>query len=308
MACKLNKPDIIKLILEKSCSQKTINATNSDNQTPLYWACFNQNWDIAKLLVISGAKKSIAICSNKTESHPACTPLALACKHDKTQIIRLFLRCFDCSDIIDLVDQDGKTPLLHALEHNNLPIIKLLFLNGAEIRDEHLKAAKSTSNETTQALIEKYLELEKKEAEIEETKNSFDSQQKQSLGCETCKKCESSENSENTPKKLTKARERRSFRRYTEKFQQPVSMGSTGRTVANNEIEENAMKKAKENPRAGYVLKTVNMGDPRWPGRDGWFKMEQIIETPEQDDFIIVHYVHKDNSCLFDDFKFKDIY
>lgn len=290
-ACKLNKPQIIKLIVSKSCNQKIINATNSDNQTPLYLTCLNREWETAKLLVINGAKKSIAIYSNKNESAPACTPLALACKHDATPIIKLFLRCFDCRDIINLADQEGKTQLTYACENNNPQIINLLFSNGAQVTKEHKEIAKDPK---IISFLEECLQEKIKNEQPSDLEDSIETKEKSTNSIDLI---------ENKSKKICLKRNRNNLQSIL-----TTSKGSTGRSIAYNQAEEKAMQLAKDNP-TGYILKTVQMGDKRWPGKDGWLKMEQIVEVQTEkgySEFVIIHYVHKDNSCLFDDFKFKN--
>ncbi|MBB5649197.1 RHS repeat domain-containing protein, partial [Pedobacter cryoconitis] len=83
----------------------------------------------------------------------------------------------------------------------------------------------------------------------------------------------------------------------------PLGLGSTGRTVANNLVEQMAMKDALKNPQLGRRL-MEGMKDSRWPG---WTKMEYKVKTAEGVR-AIVHYLAKwENGVLkaVDDFKFK---
>lgn len=83
----------------------------------------------------------------------------------------------------------------------------------------------------------------------------------------------------------------------------PLGLGSTDRTVANNLVEQMAMKDALENPQLGRRL-MEGMKDSRWPG---WTKMEYKVKTAEGVR-TIVHYLAKwENGVLktVDDFKFK---
>ncbi|WP_299441264.1 hypothetical protein [uncultured Aquimarina sp.] len=82
-----------------------------------------------------------------------------------------------------------------------------------------------------------------------------------------------------------------------------LGLGSTGRTVAGNLVEQMAMQSARSNPSIGVRI-MEGMTDPRWLG---WSKMEYKVKTAEGVNAII-HYVAKwDKGVLkaVDDFKFK---
>jgi len=82
----------------------------------------------------------------------------------------------------------------------------------------------------------------------------------------------------------------------------PLMLGSTGRTVAYNLIEQMTMKQAIMHPELGMRI-MENMGDPRWAG---WTKMQLITQTQNGIN-VVVHYVAKwENGILvaIDDFKF----
>ncbi|RCS56443.1 hypothetical protein DU000_12445 [Parvibium lacunae] len=79
---------------------------------------------------------------------------------------------------------------------------------------------------------------------------------------------------------------------------QPVGLGSTGRTIPNNLNEKLAMEQALSNPAVGRSL-DIPMTDSRWPASDGWVKMSQNINGIE------IHYLRNTNTGAVDDFKFK---
>ncbi len=85
----------------------------------------------------------------------------------------------------------------------------------------------------------------------------------------------------------------------------PLGLGSTGRTVAKNLVEQMAMKAIMANPTTGQIIKNMKpLSDPRWLG---WVKMEYKVKTAGGVDAVI-HYVGKfENGILkaVDDFKFK---
>ena len=62
------------------------------------------------------------------------------------------------------------------------------------------------------------------------------------------------------------------------------------------------MKQVKSNPTAGQRL-NIPMKDPRWPGHEGWVKMQQIVPTSQGN--INIHYVYNQRLNVFDDFKYK---
>jgi hypothetical protein len=82
----------------------------------------------------------------------------------------------------------------------------------------------------------------------------------------------------------------------------PLGLGSTGRTVANNLIEQLAKKAAMENPKLGTAI-IEGLSDPRWLG---WSKMQYTIIT-SNGVRAVVHYVAKWKNGILeavDDFKF----
>jgi hypothetical protein len=89
-----------------------------------------------------------------------------------------------------------------------------------------------------------------------------------------------------------------------------LGRGSTGRTVPNNLNEQLAMKIAKHDPLAtGKKIDDVPMTDSRWPGKDGWVKMQSIVEHTDASGNqykINIHFVYNEVTGEFDDFKFKD--
>jgi Pretoxin HINT domain len=85
---------------------------------------------------------------------------------------------------------------------------------------------------------------------------------------------------------------------------EPLGLGSTGRTVANNLNEQLAMKAIKADPTLGSVVMLGDMTDPRWTG---WSKMQYVHRSPDGTN-ITIHFVGKiENGVLksVDDFKFK---
>jgi len=78
----------------------------------------------------------------------------------------------------------------------------------------------------------------------------------------------------------------------------PLGLGSTGRATPGNLGEQLAMEEVMSNPAAGNPVRMSRpMGDPRWPARAGWIKMEQRGNQ--------IHYVMNTITGAVDDFKFK---
>ncbi|NHZ45285.1 hemagglutinin repeat-containing protein [Nitratidesulfovibrio liaohensis] len=86
---------------------------------------------------------------------------------------------------------------------------------------------------------------------------------------------------------------------YGEVVQRPLGRGSTGRSTPNNLPEQIALKDALLDPQNGKRLGNINMKDSRWPGQEGWIKMEKRNED------IIIHYVMNTETGAVDDFKIK---
>jgi hypothetical protein len=65
--------------------------------------------------------------------------------------------------------------------------------------------------------------------------------------------------------------------------------------------EQNAVRQAMSNPAAGKAL-PLKMTDLRWPGSEGWFKMQQMVESANGTR-VNVHYVFNPTTGAIDDFK-----
>jgi RHS repeat-associated protein len=88
---------------------------------------------------------------------------------------------------------------------------------------------------------------------------------------------------------------------------QTLGRGSTanlskGTTLARNLREQLAIEQAMASPGAGTKLR-LQMTDPRWPGSEGWVKMQQVIESGGRERPINVHYLSNQTTGAIDDFK-----
>jgi len=79
---------------------------------------------------------------------------------------------------------------------------------------------------------------------------------------------------------------------------------STGRTIAGNLNEQFAMQQVQSNPLFGATTLPFQMGDTRWPGVEGWVKMENVVRLADGTN-IAIHFVYNEFLNLVDDFKFK---
>ncbi|MCC7386357.1 MAG: RHS repeat-associated core domain-containing protein [Deltaproteobacteria bacterium] len=86
---------------------------------------------------------------------------------------------------------------------------------------------------------------------------------------------------------------------------QTLGRGSTanlskGTTLARNLREQLAIEQAMSSPAAGTRLR-LTMTDPRWPGSEGWVKMQQVMQPGGEP--INVHYLFNEATGAIDDFK-----
>jgi RHS repeat-associated protein len=77
-----------------------------------------------------------------------------------------------------------------------------------------------------------------------------------------------------------------------------LGRGSTGRTEPASLKEQLAMQEAQSNSTAGRVITRITMNDPRWPGEEGWVKMQQNVNG------VVIHYTYNPLINAVDDFKF----
>jgi len=64
------------------------------------------------------------------------------------------------------------------------------------------------------------------------------------------------------------------------------------------------MDQVKSNPLEGAEPLRIEMTDSRWPGSEGWVKMQNIIKLSDGTK-INIHFVYNAVLNLVDDFKFK---
>ncbi|GAB6166135.1 hypothetical protein JCM19992_21350 [Thermostilla marina] len=87
---------------------------------------------------------------------------------------------------------------------------------------------------------------------------------------------------------------------------QQLGRGSTanlakGSKLAETLREQLAIEQALANPKAGKIIGSIEMTDPRWPASEGWVKMTQFIKPGGEP--IEVHYLYNTITGAVDDAK-----
>ena len=100
-----------------------INAPQPDGMTPLHWAAYHDDLDIAQLLIRSGADA-------KTMNRYGVTPLSLACTNGNAALVDVLLKAgADPNASLP----GGETPLMTAARTGNLAVVKALINHGAKV-------------------------------------------------------------------------------------------------------------------------------------------------------------------------------
>ena len=133
--------------VKKLLESKTIdfNATDSDGQTGLFWACKQGHFKVVKILL----EKCQSLDLNKAEKS-GMTPLDTACFHKQAKISQLLLTHLDQSKTcfiwacaqgrfqkvktllksksidFNATDDDGRTGFYHACRHGHFQVVKML--------------------------------------------------------------------------------------------------------------------------------------------------------------------------------------
>ena len=100
------------------------NIRNKHNETPLHVACKHGRGEIVELLLKSGSYDAINSLSHHKE-----TPLHLACLHANPLVVKLILDSNQVSNL-DAPDKFGDTPLMNACYSGNSSVVELLIDKG----------------------------------------------------------------------------------------------------------------------------------------------------------------------------------
>jgi ankyrin repeat protein len=132
---------ITSLILFHS-SLEEIPSKDNEGLTPLHWAARNGFETTVKQLLVYATPQYIS-----SRDYRGRQALHLAVMHDH---IRVVLSLLEKITNINCVDNWGQTPLMLAVQKNNIPIIELLVENGAEpgFRDDRERSSLSFAKTT----------------------------------------------------------------------------------------------------------------------------------------------------------------
>lgn len=106
-----------------------VNAQQGDGTTALHWAAFNDDVDIAKLLLAAQANVKAATRDG------AITPLFLAAKNGSAPMIELLLKA---GADANSTTETGTTPLMMAASAGNPDALKVLLAHGAKVNARDL--------------------------------------------------------------------------------------------------------------------------------------------------------------------------
>src|SRR5262249_24616537 len=108
-----------------------VNCKDKTFGTPLHTACFFEQWDIATLLLESGAD---VLATNKSGEIPLATlAKAQGSTSQSEAVIALATAFLKKGANVDAADKIGRTPLMWAVNRANLPLIRTLIEAGANV-------------------------------------------------------------------------------------------------------------------------------------------------------------------------------
>ncbi|KAJ8973366.1 hypothetical protein NQ317_018843 [Molorchus minor] len=128
-----------------------INTCDDDGYTPLHVAAKFGRTDILRLLLDCGALPNVQTYKS------LYVPLHLACTYQRIPIVKELVNCGDCK--IDAQDSKGNTPLFYACAKNDVKIVEILLSNGADCNKRNYsgRSALQESEENMQYRVFKLL-------------------------------------------------------------------------------------------------------------------------------------------------------
>jgi len=120
-AAQQGDADAVRTLLKEKVD---VNVAHGDGMTPLHWAAFNDDLDVATLLIAAGASPTA------TTRVGAITPLLVACKNGNPAMVKTML---DAGADANAASADGATALMTAAVSGSADTVTLLLTRGARV-------------------------------------------------------------------------------------------------------------------------------------------------------------------------------
>jgi ankyrin repeat protein len=138
--------------LKRIAAGADVNAAQGDGTTPLHWAVYKIDADLARALLERGAKADVM-------NNYGSTPLAEAVKVANARVVGMLL---DAGSNVEVPNQEGQTALMLAARAGSLDVAELLVRHGANVNAREkwrgqtalMWAADARSAELTRFLID----------------------------------------------------------------------------------------------------------------------------------------------------------
>lgn len=135
---------------EEQQTHCNVNMCNAAGYTPLHIAAKHGRSDILRLLLDAGATV------NAKTYESLYTPLHLACIYQKLTVVKELLKCGDCN--VDVQDVRGNTPLFYACCKNDVRVFELLLAHGADAGIKNFDSV-SVVYEAERKMLTQFLKL-----------------------------------------------------------------------------------------------------------------------------------------------------
>ena len=109
--------------LKKIAAGADVNAAQGDGTTPLHWAVYKIDADLARALLERGAKPDVI-------NSYGSSPLAEAAKVGNARLVGMLL---DAGSNVEVPNQEGQTALMLAARAGSLEVAELLVRHGANV-------------------------------------------------------------------------------------------------------------------------------------------------------------------------------
>jgi ankyrin repeat protein len=138
--------------LKRIAAGADVNAAQGDGTTPLHWAVYKIDADLARALLERGAKPDVI-------NNYGSTPLAEAVKVGNARLVKMLL---DAGSNVEVPNQEGQTALMLAARAGSSDVAELLVRHGADVNAREkwrgqtalMWAADARSAELTRFLID----------------------------------------------------------------------------------------------------------------------------------------------------------